>query len=141
MKWNLIEPPENIRRNLNKATKRSTHKKFQTGCVIVNRNGDIVSDGCSHISAFRYNSMHSVHAEIHALARGRYIDLKDCVAFVQTTARKSGNKTLGMPCLTCAIALKSAGIEVAIYTVDNYRFAGLELEEDISHLKVYKRRK
>lgn len=137
MKFNPFDPPTNIRKSLEKVTKRSTHIRHQTGCVIVDKNGKIISDGCSHASEFRYNSLHSIHAEIHALARGRHSTLKGSVAIVQTIARKSGNKTLSMPCLTCAIALKSAGIDQAIYTVDNYEFEILELEQDISHLKVY----
>lgn len=141
MKFFLLDPPGDIRKALDKATKRSPQGKFQTGCVIVNKKGNIISDGCSHSSAFRMNELHSIHAEIHALARGRNNQLEGSVAFVQTIAKKSGNKTLAMPCLSCAVALKGVGIDTAIYTVDNDSFSALDLEADISHLKVYKRRK
>lgn len=141
MKFFLLDPPGDIRKALDKATKRSTNSRFQTGCVIVNKKGEIISDGCSHDSAFRMNELHSIHSEIHALARGRHESLQNSVAFVQTIAKKSGNKTLAMPCLSCAVALKAVGIDTAIYTVDNDSFMALDLEADISHLKVYKRRK
>ena len=140
MKIDILHPPASIQKGLCKATKRSTHSRWMTGCVIVDKNGKIISDGCSHASSFRINSLHSIHAEIHALARGRYKDLSDCIAFVQTIARKSGNTTVAKPCLTCAISLRTAGIKTAVFTVDSKKFEILDLEKDISHLKVYPRR-
>ncbi len=140
MKFFLLDPPKEIRKALHKATNRSTHKRHMSGCVIVNRKGDIISDGCSHASSFRLNELNSIHAEIHAVARGRHDNLRGCIAYIQTTARKSGNIVVGKPCLSCAISLRSVGIETAIYTVDNETFAGLDLEADISHLKVYPKR-
>jgi len=38
------------------------------------------------------------------------------------------------------IALRSAGIKEAIYTIDNGIFASIDLEKDLSHLKVYSKR-
>jgi deoxycytidylate deaminase len=128
---------------LNKATLRSTHIKHMTGCVIVDKKGKIISNGCAHTSSFRINQLNSIHAEIHALGRGRYKNLDGAIVYVQTIARKSGNVTLAKPCLTCAIALRTAGIKEVIYTIG---FRGpfvdtaiLDLEEDLSHLKVYPR--
>lgn len=125
---------------LEKATKRSTHKRHMTGCVIVKKN-KIISNGCSHSSSFRLNELSSIHAEIHALGRGRHDDLTNAVAYVMTMARKSGNLTNSAPCQTCAIALRAAGIKKAIYTVDNVTYTEINLEEDLSHLKVYAKRK
>ncbi len=140
VKFFLLDPSKEIRKALDKATSRSTNKRHQTGCVIIDKKGEIISDGCAHASSFRINDLQTIHSEIHAIARGRHTDLQNCVAYVQTIARKSGNKTLALPCLSCAVSLKSVGIETAIYTVDNETFAGLDLEADISHLKVYPKR-
>jgi len=127
-----------ILKKLEKATYRSTHKRHMTGCVIVKKN-NILSDGCAHSSSLRLRELISMHAEIHALARGRNEDLTDATAYVMTMARKSGNLTYSAPCLTCAVALRSAGIKEAFYTTKK-GFAMLDLEKDLSHLKVYKRR-
>lgn len=122
---------------LSRAMNRSTHKRHQTGCVIVSRKGTILSDGCAHASDLRLNSLKSIHAEIHALGRGRHIDFDGAVAYIGTKARKSQNITYSAPCLTCAIALRSAGIRDVVYTVDDSRYSYLNLDEDLSFLKVY----
>jgi len=54
-------------------------------------------------------------------------------------ARKSGNITLSAPCLTCAIALKSAGINDVIFST-KFGYKIINLEDDLSHLKVYAKR-
>ena len=141
MKFDLTDPPWEIRKALNKVTTRSTHKRHMTGCVIVDKSGNIISNGCSHASSFRMTELHSIHAEIHAVGRGRHIDLKGAVAIVQTKARKSGNIVSGMPCLTCAIAMESVGINTVVYSVNNNKFSIVDLEQDISHLKVYPKRR
>jgi deoxycytidylate deaminase len=111
-----------------------------TGCVIVKKK-KILSNGCAHSSSFRLHELSSIHAEIHALGRGRFEDLSEATAYVMTMARKSGNLTNSTPCLTCAIALRSSGIKRAIYTIDNFAYAEINLEDDISHLKVYSKRR
>jgi deoxycytidylate deaminase len=140
MKFNLLEPNSEIRKVLEKATSRSTHSRYQTGCVIINKKGKVISDGCAHASSFRISKLHSIHAEIHAVARGRHTNLKDSIAFVQTNARKSGNMVNSKPCLACAIALQSVGISTAIFSQNSGEFELLDLEQDISHLKIYPER-
>ncbi len=130
-----------------KATKRSTHRRHQTGCVIVDKKGEILSTGCSHASSLRMNELHSIHAEIHALGRGRFENLNGATAYICTIARKSGNFTFSAPCLTCAIALKVAGISKVIFTNgDNHpmkvHWNEMSVEEHaLKNLKVYPRRK
>lgn len=129
-----------IEKALRKAIARSTHKRYMTGCVIVSKSGEIVSAGCAHASNFRLRELHSIHAEIHALGRARHIDLSNAIAYVGTCARKSGNVTLSAPCLTCAVALRAAGIKLVYYTVpavNHFRFFPCDLEADLSNLKVY----
>lgn len=123
-----------------KSIDRSTHKRHMTGCVIVNRKNKILSNGCSHSSSFRLNELHSIHAEIHALGRGRHEDLDRAIAYIGTKARKSGNVVNSAPCLTCAIALRAAGIFDVFYTIGENEFKYLNLEDDLSHLKIYPRR-
>jgi tRNA(Arg) A34 adenosine deaminase TadA len=128
-----------LEKALVKATRRSTHSRYQTGCIIVNRRGKIVSDGCSHSSDRTLKELRSIHAEIHALGRGRHIDLTNCVAYVVTMARKSRNLVNSAPCYTCAIAMKSAGIEEVIYTLNNDNYKRINLNDSLSNLKVYPR--
>lgn len=124
---------------LEKVTKRSTHKRYQVGAVIVKR-GIVVADGCAHSSCRRLSQLESIHAEIHALARSRHLDLRGATAYVLTRSRKSGNMTTGLPCLTCAIALRSAGVENVKYSTREGVFNEMNLEDDLSHLKIYARR-
>ena len=102
------------------------------------KNGKEVGTGWSHVSSLRLNNLYSIHAEIHALARCRHLDLKNATAYISTVSRKSGNLTSAKPCLSCAIALYSAGIRTAIYTIDNANYGVLDLTKDLSDLKVYK---
>lgn len=132
-----------IHKALIKATKRSTHRRHQTGCVIVGKDGSIISDGCSHSSSFRINELHSIHAEIHALGRGRYVPMNGAIAYIATMARKSQNLTYSAPCLTCAIALRAAGIERVIYSIRSGMDDWCEelIEDILPDLKIYPRRR
>jgi tRNA(Arg) A34 adenosine deaminase TadA len=129
----------NIEKALAKAAKRSTHKRYQTGCVIVNRRGEIVSDGCAHSSDRTLKELRSIHAEIHALGRARHLNLEGNVAYVATFARKSRNLVNSAPCFTCAIAMKSAGINEVIFTLNNDNYKRINLNDSLSNLKVYPR--
>ena len=133
-----------IVKKLNKATQRSTHLRYQTGCVIADKRGDVIASGCSHSSSHRLNELHSIHAEIHALGRGRYLDLTDCTAYIKTVARKSGNLVYSAPCLTCAIALYNAGIKQVVFstggTMDSWCEHMVDWLINESDLKVYPRR-
>ncbi len=133
-----------IVKKLNKATERSTHLRYQTGCVIVDKKGDVIASGCSHSSSHRMSELHSIHAEIHALGRGRYLDFTNCTAYIQTVARKSRNLVFSAPCLTCAIALYNAGIKTVVFStgnMDDWCEHQVDWLIEESNLKVYPRRK
>jgi deoxycytidylate deaminase len=53
-------------------------------------------------------------------------------------ARKSGNIVTGKPCISCAIALRSAGITEVFYSTP-VGFKLLDLDKDLSRLKVYRK--
>lgn len=141
-------PSSPIIKALLKATRRSTHKRHQTGCVIVTKAGSIAATGCSHSSSFRINELHSIHAEIHASWNSRHVKIDDSTAYILTIARKSGNPTYSAPCLTCAMALRTAGVKVVEYhNGDNHpmkhQWNSLVLDDVIESagLKIYPRRK
>lgn len=129
-----------IEKHLRKATSRCPHKRHMVGAVIVSKGGEILGDGCAHVSNIRLSELSSVHAEIHALGRARHENLKGAIVYVRAIARKSNNIVVGKPCLTCAIAMKTAGIDTVIYSVSEGRTGTLDLESDLSKLKVYKKR-
>jgi tRNA(Arg) A34 adenosine deaminase TadA len=110
------------------------------GCVIV-RNETVLTNGWSHVPQSTKWRHYSLHAEMHALARGRYMRLKGSIAYIAAVSRKSGRYTTAKPCLDCAIALKSAGVDAVFYTTpDTSKFGFLrieELESMLSELKVY----
>jgi len=119
-----------------KMAQRSPQKRFMTGAVIA-RGDREVSTGWSHMSSLRLSTVSSIHAEIHALGRGRHVDLYEAVAYIANISRKSGNVTLAKPCFSCAISLYAAGIRYAVYTIDKSNYGVLDLTKDLSGLKVY----
>ncbi len=132
-----------VHKALNKATQRSTHLRYQTGCVIVDRSGNVIASGCSHSSSHRLSELHSIHAEIHALGRGRYLDFTNCTAYIKTVARKSRNLVYSAPCITCAIALYNAGIETVIFStgsMDDWCVHNVDWLIQEANLKTYPRR-
>lgn len=117
---------------------RSRFKGFGTGAVIVRKN-KIVSEGWSHMSSVRLKQLWSLHAEIHALGRCRHLDFipSSAVIYIATIRKTTHTITFGKPCLTCAIALRSAGIGIAYHSEPDGTFSMLDLESDLSALKVY----
>lgn len=123
-----------------KIAQRSTIRTHKTGAVIFNRNGLILSNGWSHTPHYKLsNGKRSIHAEIHALARGRQTNLNGALIAVATVSGKSGNCTTGMPCLDCAIALRAADISGVYYTCSDTPFRWMNLLTDtyFDDLKVY----
>jgi deoxycytidylate deaminase len=110
-----------------KVASRSTIRTHKTGCIIVDR------------PHYRLRSKRSLHAEIHALARARYINLFGATAYVATISGKSGNIVNAKPCLDCAIALQSAGVTVVWFTLPNGDGNWLNLNDPATFddLKVY----
>lgn len=120
--------------------KRSAMRRFGTGCVIT-MDDEIVSAGWSHMSHLQLCELESMHSEIHALGRGRHLNLNGAVAWTATVSFKSGNLTNARPCLTCSVALRSAGIKTVYYTERGTTELGyINLESDLVGLKVYKKR-
>src|SRR5262245_2190977 len=121
-----------------KIAKRSPMLRYQTGCVLV-KNNEIISNGWSH-KGTNLGSLYSMHAELHALARGRHLDLRGAEAWIATISKKSGNLTSGKPCIRCIIALKSTGIENVYFTTKNDPpiFSYLQTEWFLEEFKVYK---
>jgi deoxycytidylate deaminase len=124
-----------------KVAKRSSIRTHKTGAVIVLRE-NIVSNGWSHVPSYSYalKSKRSLHAELHALARGRHEDLSGAICYVATLAGKSGNVCDALPCLDCAIALRAAGISVVFYSTHvSHHWLNLTDERAFRGLKVYER--
>lgn len=101
---------------LKKVAFRSTHRRYKTGSIIVSKKGEILSKGCSHTGVKLYDLL-SIHSERHALTNARHIDLSGCVIYTVTFSGKSGNITTGKPCISCAGAVRSAGIERIYYSL------------------------
>jgi deoxycytidylate deaminase len=123
-----------------KVAGRSSIGKHMTGAVIA-IDGRIISNGWSHVPHYKLRSKRSLHAEIHALARGRYKELERGVICIATIARRSGNYVSAKPCLDCAIALRAAGIYQVYYTLNNdwNDFLNLLDESVFDDLKIYER--
>lgn len=119
--------------------RRSTMRSHRTGAVIA-RDGVVISNGWSHTPHYTLsNGQRSIHAEIHALARGRHKSLDGAEIFIATVSGKSGNLTNGMPCLDCAIALRAAGVYAVHYTFyKDVRKLWLPSESHFADLKVYR---
>ena len=121
-----------------KIAARSSIGRHQTGAVI-SLDGKIVSNGWSHVPHYKLRSKRSLHAELHALARARHLNLYNAIICIATIARKSGNYVSAKPCLDCAIALKAAGISQVYYTLNNdwNDYLNLEAPATFHDLKVY----
>lgn len=119
---------------------RSTLPMHKTGCIIVDHNDEVYSNGWSHMSSKGLSAYYSYHAEFHALTRfprhkkhnGRWIKV-----YVATVSGRRRNRvTLAKPCIECAKNLLSMGLSTVYYTVDgttkDFSFELLNLyEEDI----------
>lgn len=126
--------------NLDRAAhiaQRCNFKRFQVGAVLVDKNGHVLSQGWAHVPETRLTTALSMHAEIHALARAKHVDLRGTFCFVATISRKSGNRTNSRPCATCAVALRAAGVVAAVYTTGNETHETLDLEAPFYGLKLY----
>jgi deoxycytidylate deaminase len=121
-----------------KIAKRSDIRKHKTGAILI-RNEKIISNGWSHVPHYKVRGR-SLHAEMHALARARHLNLNstECVVFTLSAA---GNRVSGKPCLHCAIALRAAGITTVTYSHPYFGWASLDLfdESTFDDLKVYER--
>jgi len=118
---------------------RSSIGKHKTGAIFV-RNGEIISNGWSHVPHYKLHSKkRSLHAELHALARARHLNLNGVECYVATLVSRNDNRVNGKPCLDCAIALKTAGIIWVTYTHQYLGVVDLNLSDPstFDDLKVY----
>jgi tRNA(Arg) A34 adenosine deaminase TadA len=91
---------------------RSTLKYHQTGAVICDKHGKLISVGWSHHILYRVDRGWTMHAECHAIERAIPDLPYGGTIFVATVARKSGNTTTGKPCPRCDYLIKKAGLNV-----------------------------
>ena len=120
---------------------RSSHQRHRTGAVIAHKD-KILAEGWSHVSSLRLKELYSIHAEIHCLAKARHLDLENATCYVATLTRVD-HLTMGKPCLTCAVALRAAGIKTVYFTAP-YSQQGntplvlnLDLAANLDDLKQY----
>lgn len=104
-----------------KVAKRSSHKKFMMGAVVVNRQGEIIANGWQHSGTWRMRELYSTHAELHCLFKLRHMkgQLDDCEIYVAGVARKSGNIVRAAPCIRCATSLFHAGFKHVYFSTPN----------------------
>lgn len=77
---------------------RSTLGTFKTGAVLFDRDGKVLSRGCSHITdGNRYTN--SFHAEAHAISNLHDDDLVSCI--VVTIGRAKNLAYSSRPCFEC----------------------------------------
>ncbi len=123
-----------------KMARRSPLDGHKNGTVIA-RKGEVLTTGWSHVSHLvGLYGLHSLHAEIHALARGRHLDLTG-VTVINACFTPAGLLTNARPCLTCAIALRSAGCTQVIYSSAHVSWGVLTLDYSLKGLKLYGARK
>lgn len=115
---------------------RCTFKRFKVGAVLVKQDR-VISEGWAHVPQMRLANTRSMHAEIHALARGRHQNLHGATIFVATVSRKSGNRTNSRPCVSCAAALRAAGVRLAVYTIAGGKQEMFDLDAPFRNLKLY----
>lgn len=121
-----------------KIAKRSSHKRYLTGAAIYSKSGDMISWGTAHTTATRYQTLLSLHAEAHALAKVRHLDLAGHSCYILTMSGKSKNITWGLPCLHCYLALKAANVDKIYFSTPNGTFDGpADFEYELDKLKDY----
>lgn len=96
--------------------KRSHFHRHRTGAIITNSKGQIISNGWSHVPNGG-TQLRSLHAEMHAIARGRHNDLNGATIWI-VTLTKANYRTIAQPCAHCAIALAGAHIENVVFSSD-----------------------
>ena len=95
-----------------KQANRSVFLKFKTGAVLIDRKGNIVGKGCSHVTESA-SPRNSIHAENHALMSIGRVEGLMCLT---VTINKSGNFAWSSkPCASCVHLMFKAGIERVIY--------------------------
>jgi tRNA(Arg) A34 adenosine deaminase TadA len=121
-----VAPPENINYGVTedgftaawkRARKANNGGHRVVAASIIDQRGNVLSTGVSHVPNGSY-AQASVHAEQHALARGKHLDLRGCVCvIVALHTRTRRHTSCGRPCASCAEALRKAGVKHAAFFV------------------------
>lgn len=99
------------------------------GCVIVNKNGDIVAEGYNYV----YTHMHhkfSIHAEVCCLSKMKRNKkwLSDCDMYVVRVGTENMGNPLkySRPCEGCTEAIIKAGIKRVYYSTSDEFYCKIE---------------
>jgi len=121
----------------------SDFRRCHIGCVVVYRK-NIISTGFNstktHTLQYVYNhlrfdvnekAIHSVHAEIDALSKIRYLDIEwnKVNVYVYRGRKNDGSPMLAKPCVSCRAYMKKLGVRNIYYSdYDSYGYMKLEGE-------------
>lgn len=101
-----------------KVSKKSTHRQFHLGSVIVKKN-KVISIGFNQAkthpkSTHRYNQ---IHAELDAIISAERKELRNCDIYIYRE-QADGRLAISKPCSYCESAILKAGIRRVFYTDD-----------------------
>ena len=119
---------------LSKAANIATRSSMshRHGCIIVNKIGEIISEGYNHMYVHMYHK-YSMHAEISCLTKlKRSKDLSDCTMYVVRIGTDKMQRPLkySKPCHDCTKAIEKSGIKKVFYSTSDEFYWKLE------HLKL-----
>ncbi|OAI40398.1 hypothetical protein AYO39_01455 [Actinobacteria bacterium SCGC AG-212-D09] len=117
---------------------RSPHRRYQTGAILIGRDGAVITNGWAHPPQGTFARYWSMHAELHALHRAGHHDLRGAGCALASIARRSGRPASARPCWECARLLRDAGVRYVAYTTK----AGVEqldLNRAEHRLRLYQR--
>lgn len=99
------------------------------GCVIVNKNGEIVSEGYNHVYTHLYHK-YSIHAEVCCLSKMKRNrkTLADCEMYVVRIGTDNMGQPLkySKPCPDCTKAIIKSGIKRVYYSTNDDFYMKLE---------------
>lgn len=108
--------PKDVWNQVIKQAKRSPMIRFRAGAVIYDPKAKkIISTGCAYPSTSNSFVRKSVHAECHALSRGRPSDFAGNWALIYTIGRNGSSTWSSRPCISCARRLYAMEVERAVY--------------------------
>lgn len=98
------------------------------GCLIVNKAGDIISEGYNHMYVHMYHKF-SIHAEVSCLSKlKRNRDLSDCSMYVVRIGTDNMQNPLkySRPCPDCTKAIIKSGIKKVYYSTSDEFYCKIE---------------
>lgn len=102
---------------------RSSVKTHRHGCVIVNKDGDIISEGYNYYTTHMEHKW-TIHAEVDALMKVKKIKkqiLAECTLYVVRIGTDFMGNPLkySQPCTDCAKAICKSGIKKIFFSTDD----------------------